>query len=319
MVQAFGREPDVNARFAEKAERGPRRRAARGRRRGPLPAGPRLPAVDGDRDGARRSAATSSSAATSRSASSCCSTRCCCSSCGRSRRSAGSSTSRSARSRRPAAASRGWTASCPLVEPETSAPLPDGPLGVRFSDVHFGYGDGDEVLRGLDLQLAPGEIVAVCGATGSGKTSLLQLLPRFYDLDSGAVEIGGVDVRAMRLHPLRETIGLVTQRPVLFSAPLRDNLLDGRPDATEDGDARGLRGGRRRRVRRRAAGRLRHADRRARRQPLRRPAPARRAGARAAVRTRACSCSTTRCRRSTPRPSARSSSACARPSPAAPC
>ncbi len=121
----------------------------------------------------------------------------------------------------------------PLVEPEVSAPLPDGPLAVRFSDVHFGYGDGDEVLRGLDLQLAPGEIVAVCGATGSGKTSLLQLLPRFYDLDSGSVEIGGVDVRAMRLHPLRETIGLVTQRPVLFSAPLRDNLLDGRPGATE--------------------------------------------------------------------------------------
>src|SRR3954468_22557273 len=78
----------------------------------------------------------------------------------------------------------------PLVEPEVSAPLPDGPIGVRFNDVHFGYGDGDEVLRGLDLQLAPGEIVAVCGATGSGKTSLLQLLPRFYDLDSGSIEIG---------------------------------------------------------------------------------------------------------------------------------
>jgi ABC-type multidrug transport system fused ATPase/permease subunit len=122
----------------------------------------------------------------------------------------------------------------PLSEPETSAPLPDGPLGVRFTDVHFGYGDGEEVLRGLDLELAPGEIVAVCGATGSGKTSLLQLLPRFYDLDDGSVEVGGVDVRAMRLHPLRETIGLVTQRPVLFSAPLRENLLDGRPDATEE-------------------------------------------------------------------------------------
>ena len=121
-----------------------------------------------------------------------------------------------------------------LEEPEVSAPLREGPLGVRFTDVHFGYGDGAEVLRGLDLQLAPGEIVAVCGATGSGKTSLLQLLPRFYDLDAGSVEVGGVDVRAMRLHPLRETIGLVTQRPVLFSAPLRENLLDGRPDATEE-------------------------------------------------------------------------------------
>ncbi|MDX6377939.1 MAG: ATP-binding cassette, subfamily bacterial, partial [Gaiellaceae bacterium] len=98
----------------------------------------------------------------------------------------------------------------------------------------FGYGDGAEVLRGLDLQLAPGEIVAVCGSTGAGKTSLLQLLPRFYDADAGSVEIGDVDVRELRLNPLRETIGLVTQRPVLFSAPLRDNLLDGRPDATEE-------------------------------------------------------------------------------------
>ena len=122
----------------------------------------------------------------------------------------------------------------PLPEPATSADLPDGPVGVRFAGVRFGYGDGAVVLRDLDLELAPGEIVAVCGATGSGKTSLLQLLPRFYDPDAGAVEIGGVDVRAMRLRPLREAVGLVTQRPVLFSAPLRDNLLDGRPDASDD-------------------------------------------------------------------------------------
>src|SRR6478736_1979375 len=122
----------------------------------------------------------------------------------------------------------------PLQEPATSADLPDGPVGVRFAGVRFGYGDGAVVLRDLHLELAPGEIVAVCGATGSGKTSLLQLLPRFYDPDAGAVEIGGVDVRAMRLRPLREAVGLVTQRPVLFSAPLRTNLLDGRPDASDE-------------------------------------------------------------------------------------
>jgi ABC-type multidrug transport system fused ATPase/permease subunit len=122
----------------------------------------------------------------------------------------------------------------PLEQPADSAELPEGPVGVRFTGVHFGYGDGDEVLRGLDLELAPGEVIAVCGATGSGKTSLLQLLPRFYDPQGGAVEIGDVDVRAMRLEPLRRVVGLVTQRPVLFSAPLRDNLLDGRPDATEE-------------------------------------------------------------------------------------
>jgi ABC-type multidrug transport system fused ATPase/permease subunit len=122
----------------------------------------------------------------------------------------------------------------PLPQPDLSAELPDGPVGVRFAGVRFAYGDGTEVLRGLDLTLQPGEVVAVCGATGAGKTSLLQLLPRFYDPDAGAVEIGGVDVRAMRLQPLREAVGLVTQRPVLFSAPLRDNLLDGRPGASED-------------------------------------------------------------------------------------
>jgi ABC-type multidrug transport system fused ATPase/permease subunit len=122
----------------------------------------------------------------------------------------------------------------PLAEPATSAELPVGPIGVRYAGVHFGYGDGEEVLRGLDLELAPGEVVAVCGATGTGKTSLLQLLPRFYDPQSGTVEIGGVDIRALRLEPLRRAVGLVTQRLVLFSAPLRDNLRDGRPDATEE-------------------------------------------------------------------------------------
>ena len=65
------------------------------------------------------------------------------------------------------------------------SPLPDGPLTVRFEDVHFRYGTGGEVLSGIDLEVAPGEIVAVCGPTGAGKTSLLHLLPRFYDPTAG--------------------------------------------------------------------------------------------------------------------------------------
>ena len=150
-----------------------------------------------------------------------------------------------------------------------------------MEDVHFSYGVGSEVLSGVDLDVAPGEIVAVCGATGAGKTSLLNLLPRFYDPTAGRVLIGGVDSRDLALAELRSSVALVTQKPVLFSMPLRDNLLAARPDADwvevlaaceAAGVAAFVDG---------LAERLRHADRRARRQPLGRAAPARRARARA--------------------------------------
>lgn len=120
-----------------------------------------------------------------------------------------------------------------LPERDPPLPLPDGPLDVVFEDVHFRYGSGDEVLSGVDLRVSPGEIVAVCGATGSGKTSLLGLLPRFYDPTSGSVRIGGVDVRDASVAELRAAVAIVTQRPILFSVPLRDNLVASRPDAHE--------------------------------------------------------------------------------------
>ena len=110
-------------------------------------------------------------------------------------------------------------------------PLPDGPLPVRLEGVRFGYATGSEVLSGLDLDAAPREIVAVCGATGTGKTSLLNLLPRFYDPTAGRVLLGGVDARDVALAELRRSVAVVTQKPVLFSVRLRDNLLAGRPDA----------------------------------------------------------------------------------------
>jgi ABC-type multidrug transport system fused ATPase/permease subunit len=120
----------------------------------------------------------------------------------------------------------------PLPERPDAKSLPEGPLAVRFDDVRFRYQTGGEVLRGVDLEIAPGEIVAVCGATGSGKTSLLNLLPRFYDPTGGAVLVGGVDTRDARLAELRRAVGLVTQKPVLFSVLLRDNLLAARPEAS---------------------------------------------------------------------------------------
>ena len=120
--------------------------------------------------------------------------------------------------------------------PEAAEPrsLPDGGLGARFEGVRFGYGAEDETLRGIELEIAPGEIVAVCGGTGSGKTTLLNLLPRFYDPTAGRVLIGGVDARDVSLADLRRAVAVVTQRPILFSVPLRENLLGGRPDAHWD-------------------------------------------------------------------------------------
>ena len=119
----------------------------------------------------------------------------------------------------------------PLAEPVEPTPLPEGPLAVRFEDVRFAYGREAEVLRGVDLTVEPGEIVAVCGSTGSGKTTLLNLLPRFYDPTAGRVLVGGVDTRDTRVAELRAAVAIVTQKPVLFSVLLRENLLSARPDA----------------------------------------------------------------------------------------
>jgi ABC-type multidrug transport system fused ATPase/permease subunit len=118
-----------------------------------------------------------------------------------------------------------------IPEPGQPTSLPAGPLGVRFEDVHFSYGSGSEVLSGIQLEIGPGEVIAVCGPTGAGKTSLLNLLPRFYDPTDGRVIVGGVDARDLPIEDLRNAVAIVTQKPILFSIPLRDNLTAARPDA----------------------------------------------------------------------------------------
>jgi len=121
-----------------------------------------------------------------------------------------------------------------IPEPRRPKSLPSGGLDLAFEDVHFSYGTGSEVLSGIDLRLRAGEIVAVCGPTGAGKSSLLNLVPRFYDPTAGRVLLGDVDIRELSLEELRSAVALVTQRPILFSIPLRDNLTAARPDAPWD-------------------------------------------------------------------------------------
>ena len=110
--------------------------------------------------------------------------------------------------------------------------LPAGPGRVAFEGVTFAYEPLRPVLAGIDLELEPGKIVALIGHTGSGKTTLASLIPRFYDVQAGRVTIDGTDVRDVTLTSLRREIGVIAQDPFLFSATVRENLTFGRPDAT---------------------------------------------------------------------------------------
>jgi len=102
--------------------------------------------------------------------------------------------------------------------------LPPGPLAVELDSVSFGYAQDALVLRDVSVCVEPGRVLGVVGRTGSGKTTLTRLLPRFYDPLGGAVRLGGVDLRAVRLAAVRARIGLVTQDVHLFNASVRDNL-----------------------------------------------------------------------------------------------
>jgi ATP-binding cassette, subfamily B, bacterial len=108
--------------------------------------------------------------------------------------------------------------------------LPEGGGDLRFQGVGFEYMDGRPVLEDIDLELAPGKTIALIGHTGSGKTTLTALVPRFYDATSGRVTLDGVDVRDVKLKSLRHAIGVISQDPFLFSATVRENITFGAPD-----------------------------------------------------------------------------------------
>jgi ABC-type multidrug transport system fused ATPase/permease subunit len=105
---------------------------------------------------------------------------------------------------------------------------------VRFEGVSFAYANGREVLHSLDFEAQPGQIIALLGATGSGKSTILHLLPRFYDVTHGRVSIDGLDVRDVTQASLRQNIGLVLQDVFLFNATLRDNIAFGKAHATDE-------------------------------------------------------------------------------------
>ena len=104
---------------------------------------------------------------------------------------------------------------------------------IRFEDVGFTYPDGTRVLDDISFSAAPGEVVALVGLTGAGKTTLVSLIPRFYEATQGRVLVDGVDVKQYRVRSLREQIAIVLQDPVLFAGTIADNLRYGRLDATD--------------------------------------------------------------------------------------
>ncbi|MFD6327734.1 ABC transporter ATP-binding protein [Streptomyces sp. NPDC058442] len=141
----------------------------------------------------------------------------------------------------------------PLIEEKPDArDVPAGPVSVEFDDVRFGYpaadkvslasleevatldpNEGAEVLHGISFRVEPGQTVALVGSSGAGKSTVAQLLPRLYDVDSGAVRVGGVDVRDLTARSLRDTLGMVTQDGHLFHDTVRANLLLAAPGAGE--------------------------------------------------------------------------------------
>jgi len=122
-----------------------------------------------------------------------------------------------------------------ITSPKNAPPLPDGPGGVSLRHVSLTFdGAAQPALRDVDLEIEPGRTVALVGAMGAGKTALVSLLPRLYEVSSGSVRIDGADVRSVDLHSLRRAIAVVTDDPFLFSATIHDNIAYARADATRE-------------------------------------------------------------------------------------
>jgi ATP-binding cassette subfamily B multidrug efflux pump len=121
-----------------------------------------------------------------------------------------------------------------VVEKPDSLPLSDIRGTVEFNDVDFAYEEGKPVLEGIRFRSKPGQVIAIVGPTGAGKTTIINLLSRFYDVRRGTIAIDGTDIRDIKLDDLRTSMGVVLQEPFFFATTIRENLLYARPDATEE-------------------------------------------------------------------------------------
>src|SRR3954447_1627822 len=128
-----------------------------------------------------------------------------------------------------------------VVDHPEAVSLPPGPGALHFENVTFGYGPGRTVLDALNLEIEGGEAVALVGATGSGKTTVARLLPRFYDVDGGRVRLDGVDVRELEVRELRKAIGIVFEDTFLFSDTVRENIAFADPEAPPEAIRRAAR------------------------------------------------------------------------------
>lgn len=120
------------------------------------------------------------------------------------------------------------------VRPENGLVVDELKNSVKINHVDFGYLPGKQILKDVTIEAKKGEMVAIVGPTGSGKTTIMNLVNRFYDVDHGAVEFDGIDVQQLDLDSLRSHVGLVLQESVLFTGTIRDNIAFGKPDATDE-------------------------------------------------------------------------------------
>lgn len=121
-----------------------------------------------------------------------------------------------------------------VEEKPDAVELPPDSNRVEFENVRFAYSAGIPVLDDISFTMEPGEVVALVGPTGAGKTTIAALIPRFYEVSGGAVRVGGMDIRDVTLKSLRQQIGIVPQDTILFAGTLRENIAYGRLDATEE-------------------------------------------------------------------------------------
>jgi ATP-binding cassette subfamily B protein len=121
-----------------------------------------------------------------------------------------------------------------IVSPAAAQPFPDGPVGIEFDHVWFAYRDEDWVLKDVSFHIAPGETIAIVGHTGAGKTTLISILLRFYDIQKGSIRIGGVDIRQYETQDLRRHFGVVLQDPYLFAGTIASNIRLGTEWITEE-------------------------------------------------------------------------------------